>query len=479
MKSLRPFEPTAERPWDRRLAGHLLERAGFGGTVADVDELVELGFDGAVSRLVDYPIPRQQPAPEFLTVTARDPRELRGLDEQARRLAFQELQRQQRLGVAALKAWWIERMVTGEHPLEEKLTLFWHGHFATEAQKVKNGAALFAHYETLRHHARGKFGRFLLAVSTDPAMLIYLDNQLNQKGRPNENYARELFELFSLGIGHYTEDDVRESARAFTGWGVAGTRQQFGQTPSFQFNPRQHDDGEKTVLGETGNLDGGDVIDQILEQPSCATFICRKLYRYFVTDTPDADDEAVIADLAALWRAEEYHLAPLYEALFRSEAFYDESQFGAVIKSPVQLVVGTLRRVGARLPEQAMRGLIFQLAGMGQNPFDPPNVAGWAGGEEWINTSTLLQRYNLAGALLGAGRRAVPLDWGKLGVAFAGDGPALAAALAEQFLAVPLEAEQVAELGDYLTAQIAAGGLETARRTGVHLICSTPHYQVC
>lgn len=475
----RAFEPSATRPWDRRLARHLLERAGFGGPPAEVDALVALGPRDAVAKLVEYPAPRDEPAPDFLTVDVSGLDDLDNLTDEQRRQRLQEIQRQARQGIVALKAWWLQRMVATAHPLEEKLTLFWHGHFATEAEKVRHGHALWRQNQTLRRHARGDFGDLLLAVSRDPAMLVYLDNQLNQEGRPNENYARELFELFSLGIGHYTEQDIEETARAFTGWGVRGMRQQFGQEAHFQFNPRLHDDGEKTVFGVTGRLDGADIIPLILRQPSCAPFVLAKLYRHFVTDQPTADDRAVIDDLADLWRDSGYHLQPVLQALFTSEAFYAERQFGAQIKSPVQLVVGTLRRCGLDLPAEAGRGLVFMLAGMGQNLFDPPNVAGWPGGEDWINTSTLLQRYNLIGNLLGA-RRIAPLDPARFGLDDDTPAERAAAQLVEAFLAVPLGDEQLAELAGYL-AERGGGpfGEGDWLRAGVRMLTSTPHYQVC
>lgn len=476
---LKAYQPSAERPWDRRLARHLLERAGFGGTSAEVDELVALGPNEAVAKLVDYSEPRDEPAPDFLTIDSENLADLRGLTDEERRRRFQEYLRQARQAVVSLKMWWLDRMVTTPRPLEEKLTLFWHGHFATEAEKVKNGHAMWQQNQMLRRGARGRFGELLLAISHDPAMLIYLDNQLNQRGRPNENYARELFELFSLGIGHYTEQDIQETARAFTGWGVQGLRPERGQAPQFQFNPRLHDDGEKTVFGSTGRFDGGDIIPLILAQPSCAPFVIGKLYRFFVTDQPTEEDQQAIGELAEMWRDEEYHLQPVLRALFGSEVFYAERHLGAQIKSPVQLVVGTLRRCGLRLPPEAGRGLVFMLAGMGQNLLDPPNVAGWPGGQDWINTSTLLQRYNLVGQLLSA-RRAQALEPAQFGLAPDTPPDRAAAQLAEALLSVPLEPAQLAELADYLGRHSDGPfGRGDWLRAGVEMLTSTPHYQVC
>lgn len=487
MSALQLFRPTRSRPWDRRLARHLLERAGFGGDREAADELVKLGPSEAVASLMDYRFADdEEPLPEFLTlkVTVAD---IRALPENERQQKIRELTRQMKQAVLALKVWWLRRMVTTPRPLEEKLTLFWHGHFATEAEKVKNAEPLYRQNWLLRRHAKGNLRDLLLGISRDPAMLFYLDNHLNQKGRPNENYARELMELFSLGIGHYTESDVQETARAFTGWSVTrGGRRPGGET-KFQFLAAWHDEGRKTILGRTGNLGGEDVVDLLLEQPATAEFIVRKLWRFFVGDQIAGDDEQAVRALAQVFRASGYQVGPILETIFRSELFYAEPRLGSRIKSPAELVVGTVRRLRLTPDEGHARLLTLAMSSLGQSLFDPPNVAGWPGGREWINTSTLLERYNVCGLILNGGapaglgrrfdRRLVPAA--KVPVPD-GDAAAVVRELADDLLAVPLDEEKVAAVTNYLTSCREDGvDLERACRGVMHLLMSTPHYQVC
>src|SRR5712692_10066056 len=321
MAKLTPFVPSRRDPWDAQKARHLLNRAGFGATPGEVEALVKQGFDEAVHRIIYYesiPDPLAPPAwlnqpldlPELPAGTElRRPKNAAEANppggapphpapgaadpasperEQLRRVR-QTLMRANRLRIEELRAWWVDRMVRTPHPLEEKMTLFWHGHFATQAVKVKIPQAVYLNNELLRRNATGSFRDLVLDVSRDPAMIIYLDNNQNRREHPNENYARELMELFTLGIGHYTEDDVKQAARAFTGWslgieGAGGTRPGGGRLllrlaanqarPVFLFRPAWHDNGEKQFLGRRGNFDGSDMVRIILEQPACAEFIC-------------------------------------------------------------------------------------------------------------------------------------------------------------------------------------------------------------
>ena len=269
-------------------------------------------------------------------------------------------------------------------PLKEKLALFWHSHFATSIDKVRDYRKMLAQYESLREHANGGFRDMLIAMAQDPAMLKYLDNRDNVKGRPNENFAREIFELFSLGDGNYTEEDIKEAARAFTGWTDNGL--------VFINRPDLHDDGEKTILGRTGDFDGEDVIDIILEQDATARFMARKLYRFFVRDELSPDLQA---GLASVLRQEGYQFAPFLEQLFLSRDFYSSPSYATQFKSPVHLVVSTYRKLGfKKVPSQP--GFHAVTSGLGQEIFAPPNVKGWDGGQSWINPSTLFERQNFA-----------------------------------------------------------------------------------
>jgi uncharacterized protein (DUF1800 family) len=274
-------------------------------------------------------------------------------------------------------------MLATTRPLEEKLTLFWHGHFATGANKVRDARMMQQQNEMLRAKASGGLRDLLLGILKDPAMLVYLDNGENIKGRPNENFGRELLELFTMGVGHYTERDVREAARAFTGW--------TNDALAFRFDAAQHDFGDKTFLGRTGALDGEDIIDTILAQPVTAEFVAAKLYRFFVREEVSA---AVAADLGRTFRDSSHQIKPLLKRIFLSRDFYSPPAVATQIKTPVHLVVSTYRKLGLReVPTIPDFGRMT--SALGQSLFNPPNVAGWAGGRTWITPSTLLQRGNL------------------------------------------------------------------------------------
>ena len=279
---------------------------------------------------------------------------------------------------------WMERMATSPAQLREKMTLFWHGHFACRVRRPD--AALRLH-NTTRKHALGKFPDLLLAVSQEPAMLQFLNNQQNKKQHPNENFAREVMELFTLGRGNYTEADVKEAARAFTGWA-------YDAAGNYQFRARQHDDGEKTFLGQTGRFTGEDVLRIILEQPPAATFLTTKLYRFLVNDVPNP---AHIAPLAADFRRSGYDIAALLENMLSADWFYEPANVGTRIKSPVELLAGIRRTLNVQIDnDQALLGIQKAL---GQTLFMPPNVAGWPGGRSWIDSSSLLLRLQVPSVL--------------------------------------------------------------------------------
>jgi len=280
-----------------------------------------------------------------------------------------------------LRSWWLTEMLVTPSPLTEKMTLFWHNHFVSSQQKVRSPQLMYRQNVLLRRHALGNFTMLLHAVARDPAMVIYLDSASNRKGQPNENFAREVMELFTLGEGHYTERDVKEAARAFTGWGVDPDRGEF------VFRRLAHDDGVKTVLGRRGNLDGDAVLGILLAQPQTAELIVAKLWREFVAPDPDRGE---VRRIAQVFRESGYEIRPALRALLTSDSFYEPGNRAVLIKSPVELVVGTLRQFSFATGEPLPFAL--GVAALGQSLFSPPNVKGWPGGEMWINSTTLLAR---------------------------------------------------------------------------------------
>ena len=270
--------------------------------------------------------------------------------------------------------------VTGS-PLTERMTLFWHNHFVSSEQKVRSPQLMYRQNALLRRHALGSFADLTHAIARDPAMVIYLDNASNRKGQPNENFAREVMELFTLGEGRYTEQDIKEAARAFTGWSIDPDRGEF------LFREPAHDDGFKTVLGKSGNLKGDDVLNILLAHPATAEHIVQKLWREFVSPVPDA---AEVKRIARVFRDSRYDVKAALRAMLTSDAFYAKENRGTLVKSPVELVVGSLRQF--RVTAGDMLPFAVTTAQLGQNLFAPPNVKGWPGGVAWINSTTLLRR---------------------------------------------------------------------------------------
>jgi uncharacterized protein (DUF1800 family) len=356
------WEPTAEAPFDLKWAGHLLRRATFGGTLAEMRQAVKQGPDAAIDRLING-------EPHYRALA-----NVRQADGKAVTKKNE---------VFYLRLWWLYWMTNGGHPLRERMTLFWHNHFATSVNKVKSTRLMFKQNETLREHALGKFHPFLLAMSQDPAMLIWLDSNSNVKAHPNENYAREIMELFSLGVHNYTETDIREAARAFTGWHTDGEE--------YEFNSGFHDYGEKTVLKQSGKWDGGDIVRILLEQPACARFLVRKLYREFVSENQTPPD-SFLEPLCEQMRKSDYDIAGVMRTMLGSRHFFSGYAFRQRIKSPVEFAIGAVRSVvSGRLPQSV---LINRLEVLGQDLFAPPNVKGWTGAQAWLNTSTILSRQN-------------------------------------------------------------------------------------
>ena len=361
-------------------ARHLLNRTGFGATDAEIRHFVGMTReDAARTLLAGTRTSAITPPPAFTA----DPGPLRypRRGENASEMEKKQFQQEQVRDGLELRGWWLDEMLLTPSPLTERLTLFWHNHFVSGQQKVKLAVLMYRQNVTLRANALGRFGDMLHAIARDPAMVIYLDNAQNRKGTPNENFAREVMELFTLGEGNYSERDIKEAARAFTGWSLDR------ETGQFVFRRFIHDYGPKTVLGKSGNLDGDDVLDILLAQPQTAQFVTRKLWREFVSPDPD---ESEVKRIATRFRESRYDIKVALQALLTSDAFYAPENRGVLIKSPVDLVVGTMRQFGMQ-PGQPVPFAVAA-AGMGQNLFSPPNVKGWPGGETWINTSTLLAR---------------------------------------------------------------------------------------
>jgi uncharacterized protein (DUF1800 family) len=315
---------------------------------------------------------------------------MRGLTADERMRFRQTLMRDNREAVVQTAAWWLKRMANGPTPLQEKLTLFWHGHFTTSAKDERAALLMWNQNELLRRSAASNFREFVRQISRNPAMLDYLNNQQNRKAHPNENYARELMELFTLGIGNYTEYDIREAARAFTGWAHDGE--------DFIFRKYDHDDGQKKFFGRLGDFDGDDIIDIILQHQACARYISGRLFNFFAYEDPEP---GMLQSLGEIFRETNWEMRPLLRTIFTSQAFYSDKAIGSQIKSPIQLVVGTVRMLGVEMPPA--RTLAGSLNQMGQVPLEPPNVKGWPGGRAWINTSTTFVRYNTCVWLAGGG----------------------------------------------------------------------------
>jgi uncharacterized protein (DUF1800 family) len=368
-------------------ARHLLLRTGFGATPAQIAALAPVDHDKAVRRILDgMRTGAMTPPPAFLAAPRPDWRaHYKSTDDEQKNL----FNRARDAEAAELKAWWFAEMIATPSPFTERMVLFWHNHFTSSMDKVRQPDLLFRQNALFRRHAAGSFCDLLHEIARDPAMLRYLDSVANKKNGPNENFARELLELFTLGTGHYSEGDIREAARAFTGWHLND------ETGEFRFNAREHDDGAKTVLGVTGNLDGGDVIDIVLRQPQTARFIVAKLWREFVAESAD---EGEIERLAALFRGSDYSIKALLQAMFAAPAFRDPALRGRLVKSPVEILVGTVRSFA--VPVADTRPLVDYARRMREDIFNPPNVRGWPGGVAWISTHTLLERREAASRLL-------------------------------------------------------------------------------
>lgn len=355
--------------FDAPAAAHLLRRLQFGVTPAEIDRAVRDGLDATLDRLFT-------PQPETAEFTASQA----ALRDAAVATA----------SVPDLKAWWLHRMAGTANPVVEKVTLFWHNHFATSISKVQSVPMMVAQNDLFRTLGQGSFRKLLTAIARDPAMLVWLDGNANRKRHPNENFAREVMELFALGLGNYTEHDIQEAARAFSGWHLRD-----GQ---FWFNDSQHDPTEKTVFGKTGRFEGQAIIDLCLDHPACPRFLAFKLLRTFVTADPAP---ASIDRVAGLFTKHDLALAPVLEEVCRTPEFFSAEARGSIIKSPVELILGTLRPLCERIRWPAVRDLAAQL---GQDVFAPPSVKGWDGGRQWVHATAWVQRWNFLSDVTGSDR---------------------------------------------------------------------------
>ncbi len=398
--------PKADTPWTLAEAAHLLNRAGFGGNPDEIARLHALGRGPAVDALLNptepfekFPLPEwtsgEQAQKDFAMVAEKR----RAFREKASEMAPEEIEKtkregqkeyQQELRRRGLEAqgWWFRRMLMTEAPLREKMTLFWHDHFATSVQKVKQPTLMIHQNELFRRNAFGSWKDMTQSILMDGAMMLYLDTQTSKKDHPNENFAREVMELFTLGEGNYTEQDIHEAARAFTGY-------QFNRfNGKVTVNKRQWDETDKTIFGKTGPFDGKGVIDLIFTRKEPAAFMAKKLWEFFAYEAPP---EAAVEALADSFQKSNYRVGELLKEIFLSKEFYSPAAMRSQIKSPIQYLVSMLKELELQNPPNGFPIVAQQQ--LGQILFLPPNVAGWDWGKAWINTNTLLTRYNLAGFL--------------------------------------------------------------------------------
>ncbi|MFQ6027196.1 MAG: DUF1800 family protein [Dehalococcoidia bacterium] len=370
---------------DLALMAHLMRRAGFGATHEELEALAAKGYDAVVDELVDPPEDRHGGKKELL-------------------LRYHPGCLLPGGNPTMGQADWLYRMISTDKPLEEKVALFWHHVFATGNAKIDNCDMMLAQIDMLREHGMGNYRDLVLRLAKDPAMIYWLDNNENHRDAVNENWGRELLELFTMGVSNYTEVDVREASRAFTGWTIQPKlpRQPYGRYPwKFSYRDEDHDFTEKTFLGETGNFDGEDIIDIVVKEPATARFICRHLYNFFVADEPQvpawtiepARDEDALDQMIAVFEESNYNMREVLRIMFKSD-FFKNARFSK-IKSPAEVVASTLKMTGAwQFPDPGIAKICKEPGYMGQDLMDPPSVEGWHTGSEWINSGSLLARIN-------------------------------------------------------------------------------------
>lgn len=438
-----PFVPDDDRPWSRRLVAHAFRRAGFGATFSEVADGLTLSPVELANQLVSGKVDDR--AAEF--------------DSLARTAVATN-------SIENLAGGWLYRMLHTQHPLLEKMTLFWHGHFATGNEKVENAGLMHRQHSLLRQHALGDFKQLAHGIAKDPAMLIYLDSESNRKSHPNENFARELMELFVLGEGNYTENDVRELARCFTGWELRRDR--------FRFNRYQYDRGEKTVLSQSGEFTGEQGVDIVLRSEAGPRFVVRKLLRFFVAEEAELADD-LIEPLAKQLREADWDVSSVMRTILASRMFYSDQSIGRRVRSPVELVVGLLSSLdGSANVSELGKGL----GQIGQSLFFPPNVKGWDGGRTWINSSTLLGRANLIHEVLSNDK--TRFGGGRLDE-YLKNRKSAAGHVVDQFEELLLAVELRQSVKDELRSVVksAEGSADQRLRTALHTLCLQPEMHLC
>ncbi|MBV9602240.1 MAG: DUF1800 domain-containing protein [Chloroflexi bacterium] len=437
----------------RSQIAHLLRRAGFGATQAELDQYTPLDFAAAVDRLL---------YPEQVDDSATD-----------QILAPLTANLGDRKQIEAAKYWWVNRMLYTQRPLQEKMTLFWHNHFATANSKVANSVLMLQQIQLFRDNALGNFESLLQRVTRDPAMLIWLDNRLNRKGSPNENYAREVQELFTIGIGNYTEQDVHEAARAFTGHSL-------DRSLSYVFNKNQHDDGSKTFEGQTGNFDADDILGILVRNPATARYITTKLFSWFVYENPDS---SVIDRLSNTFTTSNFDIRAVLKDMFTGPEFLSDQAFHGVVKQPVDFVIGSLKSLNVQNVGPDVTAVLRR---MGQDLLNPPDVSGWQGGSAWINSSTLFERFNWADRLA-MGRDSTKPYFVDVPGQIQAQGITSPDALVDYYLSLFVDGDVTPEarqaLVDYVNTPMPlalndSGAIDLKARGLVHLALATPAYQL-
>ena len=454
----RPYRSTADAPWDLRRVVHLHRRAGFAATWREVQHDLSDGPEPSIVRVL-HGSPRIDGVPDDFEHTAGEIGDAAVESDNPDRL----------------KAWWVYRMLFAPDPLSERLALMWHNHFATSNLKVRDLSAMRQQNDILRHFARAPFGELLRHVVHDPAMLVWLDAPANKKGKPNENLGRELMELFTLGVGNYTEQDVKESARALTGWNVGAG--------NFMVNPAEHDDGDKLILGHRGKFSGEDLLQILLEHPATARRLAWRICKSFMGE--NVVDDAAIGELAAGLRARHLDIGWAIETVLRSQLFFSAANLGTHVSGPVEFLVAAVRALSLFDPPPSTLVLVEWSDRLGQDLFYPPNVGGWAEGRAWLATRTIVARANFAVALVRGelGASATPPDLWSL-VKQAGRATEIREA-ASLFNDLLLGGRMTARAIDMLLAQAAQAGAAAGAAAKdslpviVALMLASPEAQLC
>lgn len=462
---------------EREKVAHLLRRFGLGASEAEVDYYGKNGLRGAIDQLFAYEKVEEAFTQEFTDFIPA------GLPPR----------------MPQLQSWWGIKLVTTRRPLVEKMVLFWHNHFATSAMKVDSPFAMLAQNNIFRESGLGSFRDLLLAVSTDPAMLFWLDNQDNVAGKPNENFAREIMELFTLGIGHYTEKDIQEAARAFTGWtfgrGPLKNAAGFPKGSKYRFVPELHDDGVKTFHGQTGKFHGEDIIDLLCSMPRTAEFITRKMWTWFAYADPS---EALVKRLTDKFVASKLDIGVLVRSIMEAPEFYSEQCYGRMVKSPVDYVVSSLRSLGLGSTLSEMSGNLEDagarrrfgpavaangsMKAMGMELFYPPDVSGWAIGLSWISSATMVERIKWASKLFDQRAPGAAVRYPAVGIFELGSSPAQAARTLAGILDARLPESKMKQLEEAARAAamdqpVSARNANTIAYSVAKLLFGTPEFQ--